>query len=61
MYFCEEFMVFPGEREMKRRLFRRICREQLVNLLRKLAGKPPKPYSWETDDDSDPVVPNHEE
>ena len=54
-------MVFPGEREMKRRLFRRICREQLVNLLRKLAGKPPKPYSWETDDDSDPVVSNHEE
>jgi len=46
-------MVFPGEKRMKRRLLRRIYKEKFLNLLRKLAGKPPKPYSWKTTDDSD--------
>ena len=48
-------MLFPGEERLKRRILRRIYKEKFLNLLRRLAGKPPKPYSWESNDDSDPV------
>jgi hypothetical protein len=32
-------MVFPGERRLKRQIIRRIWKEKLFNLLRKIFGK----------------------
>ena len=46
-------MVYPGERRLQRKLLRRIYKEKILNLLRRLVGKQPKPYSWKSIDDSE--------
>ena len=52
-------MVMPGEERLKRKLLRRIYKEKFLNLLRRLTGKPPKPYSWETHENSEPTESNN--
>ena len=31
--------VFPGERKLKRRLMRQMCKEMLANLIKKILGR----------------------
>ena len=52
-------MVFPGEEKLQRKIIRRIYKEKFINLLRRLVGKPPKPYSWESNDDLDSDTSNN--
>ena len=46
-------MVYPGEKRLKRQILLRIIKEQFLNLFRRLVGKKPKEYSWESKDNSD--------
>jgi len=46
-------MVVPGEKMLKQSILWCIFKEQFLNFLRKLAGKPLKPKSWESMNDSD--------
>lgn len=44
-------MVYPGDKRLKQKIMWRVNKERFLNLLRRLAGKKPKEYSWETMDD----------
>jgi hypothetical protein len=46
-------MVYPGDKRLRQQIMLRVFKEQFLNFLRRLVGKTPKEYSWESKGDLD--------